>query len=75
MDPSLDDPASHSILTSVDTVLEIVHAKLLMRKKEIDYDLALREIRLDAKQRIALKRLNDTIQQQYALEGISDVQT
>lgn len=74
MEPtSLDDPPSHSILASVDTALEIVHAKLLMKKKEIDYDLALREIRLEAKQRIALKRLREQIDQQYKQEGIIDV--
>lgn len=69
----LEDPPSNSPFAILDTALDILHAKLLMKQKEISYDLALREIRLEAKQRIALKRLNDQIQQQYLAEGISDV--
>lgn len=71
-DPLLEETSSHSIFAAIDTTLDILHSKLLFKKKEVDYDLELRELRLEAKQRIARKKLQDTIKAHYLKEGITD---
>lgn len=67
----LDQPPQQSS-TSIGTAIDILNTRLKFKQKEVEYDIELRTMRLEAKQRIAKQKLQLQIAQQYLEAGIHD---
>ena len=67
----LDQPPQQSS-SSLGTTLDILNARLKYKQKEVEYDIELRTMRLEAKQRIARQKLQEQIAQSYLEAGIHD---
>ncbi len=67
----LDQPPQQSS-TSLGTTIDIINTKLKFKQKEVEYDIELRTMRLEAKQRIAKQKLQQQIDQLYLEAGIHD---
>jgi len=67
----LDQPPQQSS-TSFGTAIDIINTRLKFKQKEVEYDIELRTMRLEAKQRIAKQKLQQQIDQLYSEAGIHD---
>jgi hypothetical protein len=67
----LDQPPQQSS-TSLGTAIDIINTRLKFKQKEVEYDIELRTMRLEAKQRIARQKLQQQIDQQFLEAGIHD---
>jgi hypothetical protein len=67
----LDQPPQQSS-SSLGTAIDILNTRLKFKQKEVEYDIELRTMRLEAKQRIARQKLQQQIAQQFLEAGIHD---
>lgn len=67
----LEPPQQPSISSIVQSIIDIIFSRVSIMKAETEASMALRQKRLEARQRIAMKKLQDEIDLALAKEGLT----